>query len=49
MFCGSDRGGQRAAIIYTLMQAAKLNDVDPQAWFRRCPRPHRRSTRYEAR
>ena len=32
MFCGSDRGGQRAAVVYTLIQSAKLNDVDPQAW-----------------
>jgi transposase len=32
LFCGSDRGGKRAAIIYTLIQTAKLNDVDPQAW-----------------
>jgi len=32
LFCGSDRGGQRAAIIYILIQTAKLNDVDPQAW-----------------
>ena len=32
LFCGSDRGGQRAAIIYTLIQTAKLNDIDPQAW-----------------
>jgi transposase len=32
LFCGSDRGGQRAAILYTLIQTAKLNDVDPQAW-----------------
>ncbi|WP_155644860.1 IS66 family transposase, partial [Erythrobacter donghaensis] len=32
LFCGSDRGGQRAAVIYTLIQTAKLNDVDPQAW-----------------
>ena len=31
LFCGSDRGGQRAAIIYTLIQTAKLNDIDPQA------------------
>jgi hypothetical protein len=30
--CGSDRGGQRAAIISTLNQTAKLNDIDPQAW-----------------
>jgi hypothetical protein len=32
VFCGSDRGGQRATVIYTLIQTAKLNDVDPQAW-----------------
>ena len=27
-----DRGGQRAAFIYSLIVTAKLNDVDPQAW-----------------
>ena len=32
LFCGSDRGGQRAAIMYGLITTAKLNDVDPQAW-----------------
>ena len=32
LFCGSDRGGQRAAVIYTLIQTAKLNDVDPHTW-----------------
>ena len=32
LFCGSDRGGVRAAAIYTLIVTAKLNDVDPQAW-----------------
>jgi transposase len=32
LFCGSDRGGQRAAIVYTLIQTARLNDIDPQAW-----------------
>lgn len=32
LFCGSDRGGHRAAILYTLIQTARLNDVDPQAW-----------------
>jgi transposase len=31
-FAGSDAGGRRAAAIYTLIQTAKLNDVDPQAW-----------------
>ena len=32
LFCGSDRGGERAAAMYTLIGTAKLNDVDPQAW-----------------
>jgi transposase len=31
-FCGSDRGGERAAAMYTLIATAKLNDVDPEAW-----------------
>jgi transposase len=31
-FAGSDNGGRRAAAIYTLIETAKLNDVDPQAW-----------------
>jgi transposase len=31
-FAGSDRGGERAAAIYTLVETCKLNDVDPQAW-----------------
>jgi transposase len=32
LFAGSDRGGQRAAAVYSLILTAKLNDVDPQAW-----------------
>jgi transposase len=32
LFCGSDRGGQRAALMYSLIVTAKMNDVDPQAW-----------------
>lgn len=32
MFVGSERGGTSAAIIYTLIETAKLNSVDPQAW-----------------
>ncbi len=32
LFAGSDRGGQRAAVMFTLIQTAKLNDVNPQAW-----------------
>ena len=31
-FAGSDEGGRRAAAIYTLIETAKLNDIDPQAW-----------------
>ena len=31
-FAGSDRGGERAAAVYTLVETAKLNGVDPQAW-----------------
>ena len=31
-FAGSNEGGHRAAAIYTLIQTAKLNGVDPQAW-----------------
>ncbi|WP_186378931.1 IS66 family transposase [Sphingobium sp. B2] len=32
LFCGSDRGGQRAAIMFSLIQSCRLNNVDPQAW-----------------
>jgi len=32
LFAGSDRGGERAAVMYTLIQTARLNDVNPQAW-----------------
>src|SRR6266446_3728918 len=32
LFAGSDRGGERAAAMFTLIETAKLNDVDPQAW-----------------
>ena len=32
LFCGSDRGGQRAAVLYSLIVTAKMNGVDPQAW-----------------
>jgi transposase len=31
-FAGSDSGGRRAASIYTLIETAKLNDIDPRAW-----------------
>jgi transposase len=32
LFAGSERGAERAASMYTLIQTAKLNNVDPQAW-----------------
>jgi transposase len=32
LFAGSDRGGERAAVMYSLIGTAKLNGVDPQAW-----------------
>jgi len=32
LFCGSDRGGHRAAAMYSLIVSAKMNGVDPQAW-----------------
>jgi len=32
LFMGSERGGKSAAIAYTLIETAKLNNVDPQAW-----------------
>ena len=31
-FAGSDSGGERGAAIYTLIETAKLNDIDPRAW-----------------
>lgn len=32
LFAGSERGGQRAAVMYSLIGSAKLNGIDPQAW-----------------
>lgn len=34
LFAGADSGGERAAAIYSLIGAAKLNGVDPEAWLR---------------
>jgi transposase len=31
-FCGSDSGGHRAAVLYTMIESAKLAGVDPKAW-----------------
>ena len=32
LFVGSDKGGDRAAILYTLIETAKLNGLDPEAY-----------------
>lgn len=34
LFAGSDAGGRRAAILYTLIQSAILNGLDPEAYLR---------------
>ena len=34
LFAGSDSGGDRAASIYTIIQTAKLNGVNPEAYLR---------------
>jgi transposase len=34
LFAGSDAGGERAAAAYTLIQTAKLNGLDPEAYLR---------------
>ena len=33
LFVGSDRGGERAAMMYSFFGTARLNGVDPLAWF----------------
>jgi transposase len=32
LFFGSDSGGERAAIIYSLVESCKLNHIDPQSY-----------------
>ena len=32
LFLGSDEGGRRAAIFYTVIESARLNDLDPEAY-----------------
>ena len=34
LFAGSDAGGERAAIVYSLLGTAKLNGIDPEAYLR---------------
>lgn len=35
LFAGADSGGQRAAALYSLVETAKLNGIDPEAYLRR--------------
>lgn len=32
LFAGSHKGGERAALIYSLIETAKMNDVNPEVW-----------------
>jgi hypothetical protein len=32
LFCGSEGGGRRAALMYSLIESAKLNGIDPKAY-----------------
>ena len=32
LFAGSDKGGERAAAIYSLIETTKLNGIDPEAY-----------------
>lgn len=34
LFAGSDSGGERAAILYSLLGTCRLNNVDPEVWLR---------------
>ncbi len=34
LFAGSDKGGERAAAILSLIETAKLNGLDPEAYLR---------------
>ena len=40
LFAGSERGGDRAAFMYSLIVTAKMNDIDPAGLARRRPRAH---------
>lgn len=32
LFAGSDAGGERAAVIYTIIETCRMNVIDPQAY-----------------
>lgn len=34
LFAGSDVGGERAAVLYSLVVTCRLNGVEPEAWLR---------------
>jgi len=34
LFAGSDRGGESAATIYSLIETAQLNGIDPERYLR---------------
>lgn len=34
LFAGSDSGGDRAGVLYTLIRSAKLNGIEPEAYLR---------------
>jgi transposase len=34
LFAGADSGGDRAAAMYTIVQTAKMNDLNPEAYLR---------------
>ncbi|MGC1456681.1 MAG: transposase, partial [Steroidobacteraceae bacterium] len=34
LFAGSDDGGERAAVIYSILGTAKLNDLNPESYLR---------------
>ena len=34
LFAGADSGGERAAVLYTLLETAKLNGLDPERYLR---------------
>ena len=37
LFAGSHDGGERAAAMYSLLETAKLNGIDPEAYLRQIP------------
>ncbi|KDA80576.1 putative transposase [Escherichia coli 2-011-08_S3_C2] len=37
LFFGSDHGGERGALLYSLIGTCKLNDVDPESYLRHVP------------